>query len=71
MPFSEFFECERDSSRAVYLYMYLRKTGGGTAVDGMESGLPGSLKGDSEIAGNYLEIPMKVEIPGNMDTRKS
>ena len=37
----------------------------------MERGLPGSLKGDSEIAGNYQEIPMEVEIPGNMDKRKS
>jgi len=32
-------------------------------------GLPGSLKGGSEITGNYQEIPMEVEIPGNMGKR--
>ena len=29
-------------------------------------GLPGSLKGGSKITGSYQEIPMEVEIPGNM-----
>ena len=32
-------------------------------------GLPGSLKGGSKITGNCQEIPMEVEIPGNMGKR--
>ena len=31
--------------------------------------LPGSLKGGSEITGNYQEISMEVEIPGNIGKR--
>ena len=33
----------------------------------MGRGLPGSLKGGSEITGNNQDISMEVEIPGNMD----
>ena len=32
-------------------------------------GLPGSLKGGSEITGNYQETSMEVEIPRNMGKR--